>query len=419
MPEPLSAGWRRDDRRWACYGLAAVCVLAAALVGCGHENAPAAATPNQAELPLVRAAVLHIEPGPWPTIVRSQGSLVADEVTVVGAKVAGRVADVPVDLGDRVTAGSTLATLDQDEFRLEVALAEAQLLQARAALGLAPTDPVESLNPHHSPPVREAKAVVDEIKTRIERIRALRARNAVTQDELDQAISEEGIADARLAAAVNGVRERIALIGVRSAELSVAQQRLADTVARAPFDGLVQQRHVAPGTFVQVGQPVATLVRTTTLRFRGAIPERHSHRLQIGQHLTLRVASLPAPRLARITRISPTIEELTRALMFEAEVENADGALQTGQFAEAEVVIDPDAQTLVVPASAVIEFAGSEKVWKVVDGVAREQVIETARRTRESIEIAGGLAPGDVILADGDAGRVARIEPITNGTAAE
>jgi RND family efflux transporter MFP subunit len=335
---------------------------------------------------------------------------VADEVTVVGAKVAGRVAQVGVDLGDRVPASAPLAALDQDEFRLQVALAEAQLLQARAALGLRPTDPAESLDPHNAPPVREARAVVDEIKSRIERVRQLRVRNAVTKDELDAAIAEEGVADARYAAAVNGVREKIALIGVRGAELSVAQQRLTDTAILSPFEGVIQQRHVAPGSYVQVGDPIVTLVRTRTLRFRGTIPERHAHRLAIGQQVTLTIESVPEPQIAQITRISPTVDELTRALMFEAEVANEDGSLRTGLFAEAEVIVDPAAEALVVPASAVTEFAGAEKVWKVVDGVAKEQIVETARRTEEFIEISGGLAIGDVILADGAAGKVARVD---------
>jgi RND family efflux transporter MFP subunit len=343
-------------------------------------------------------------------VVHSQGTLVADEVAVVGAKVAGRVAQVGVDLGDQVAAGATLAALDQDEFRLQVALAEAQLLQARAALGLKPTDPAESLDPHNAPPVREASAVVDEIKSRIERIRQLRVRNAVTKDELDAAISEEGVADARYAAAVNGVREKIALIGVRGAELSVARQRLSDTAILSPFEGVIQQKHVAPGSYVQVGDPIVTLVRTSTLRFRGTIPERHAHRLAIGQQVTLTIESVEEPQIAEITRISPTVDELTRALMFEAEVANEDRSLRTGLFAEAEVIVDPAAEALVVPASALTEFAGAEKVWKVVDGIAQEQIVETGRRTDDFIEIADGLAIGDLVLADGSAGKVARVE---------
>jgi len=387
-----------------------------ALVGCGQHAPTDAKTKSDARsaLPLVKAVVLRVDQSPWPAIVKTQGSLIADEVTVVGAKVAGRVAEVRVDLGDTITANSPLATLDQEEFKLQIALAEAQLTQSRAALGLAPASPVESLKPENSPPVREAKAVWDEVITRIERLRPLAARNAVTKDELEQAVSDEGVASAKYSAAVNGVREKIALIGVRAAELSVAQQRLADTTILAPFDGLIQQRHIGPGTYLQVGDPVVTLVRTSTLRFRGTMPERHAHRLALGQQITLRFESDAPPQTAEITRISPGVDEMSRSLMFEAEVNNDAGKLRAGLFGEAEVVVDPAAQALVVPQSAIVEFAGVEKVWKLVDGVAQEQPVRTARRGEKTVQIVSGLAVGDTILVDASQGQVARIDPVAS-----
>ena len=383
--------------------------------GCGHsapQPAAKAADKAKAELPVVKAAVLTVEAQPWPTIVKTQGSLIADEVAVVGATVGGRVAQVGFDLGDTVAAGAELAVLDQEEFKLQIVLAEAQLTQARAALGLAPASPVESLKPENAPPVREAKVVWEEVIARIERLKPLAARNAVTKDELEQALADEGVASAKYSAAVNGVREKIALIGVRAAELSVAQQRLDDTTIRAPFEGLVQQRHVAPGTYLQVGDPVATLVRTSTLRFRGTIPERHAYRLASGQQVTLHIESVPEPLVASITRISPNVEEMNRSLTFEAQVPNADGRLRAGLFAEAEVVVDAEAMALIVPRSAIVEFAGAEKVWKLVDGVAQEQTVQTSRRADKVVEIVGGLAAGETILVQASEGRVARIEPV-------
>jgi RND family efflux transporter MFP subunit len=326
---------------------------------------------------------------------------------------------VNVDLGDEVKGGATLATLDQEIFKRQIVLAEARLLQARAALGLAPGDPVEKLAPEKAPPVREAKAVWEEAKARIERLRQIRVRNAVTQEELDQAIAAESVAEARFGSAINGVHEKMAQISVQAAELSLAHQQLADSVVIAPFDGLVQERSVARGTFVQVGEPIVTLVRTGTLRFRGMIPERHAHRLEMGEQLTLRIEGTKVAQPAVVTRISPGIDERSRALMFEAQVENSDGALRTGLFAEAEVVVDPAAKAVVIPRSAISEFAGAEKVWKITDGVAREQVVQTAHRGGDEIEIVRGLAEGDQILRDARQGRVARIEPTTVQVAAK
>jgi RND family efflux transporter MFP subunit len=389
--------------------------LAGLFAGCGG-GAHADTTPAEKtrEAPPLKAVVLTVEPAPWPAVVRTQGSLIADEVSIVGAKVGGRVNEVNFDLGDAVKAGTVLATLDQDDFVLQVSLAEAQLLQARAALGLRPSDPVESLNPENAPPVREARALWEEARAKISRVRQLQslARNTVTQDEYDQAVAAEGAAEARYAAAMNAVREKIALISVRASELNVSRQHLADTILQAPFDGLIQERHVAHGSFLQMGDPIATLVRTHVLRYRGAMPERYAHRLAMGQEVHLKMEGIPEKRVAKITRISPTVEETSRSLVFEAQVDNRDGSLRTGLFAEGEVIVDPAAQSLIVPRAAILEFAGAEKVWKLVDSMAKEQIVQTGRHTDDVIEILGGLKTGDVILADALQGRMARVEPI-------
>ena len=392
---------------------AIVCVLVG---GCGvaHEAEQAKGPPP--ELPVLTAEVMEVEEVTWPRVVRSQGNLVADEVVVVGARIAGRVEQVSIDLGDRVAAEAPVAVLDQEEFKLQVALAEAQLTQSRSALGMKPEDLVEQLDPLRAPPVREARAVLDESQTRTERLRPLRERNAVTQEVLEAAIAAEQVAEARFTSAYNSVLEKIAQIRVRSAELALAKQRLDDAVILAPFEGLVQQRHVAPGSYVQIGDPIVTVVRTSTLRFQGTLPERDALRIAIGQDVRLFIESVAKPRIAKITRISPVITQQSRSLMFEAAVANEDGALQTGLFAEAEVIVDAEATVIAVPPSAISEFAGAEKVWKVVDGVTQEQIVETARRGETAIEIVSGLAAGDVILHRAAEGKIARVEP-TNATA--
>ena len=388
------------------------CAALLIFAGCTHE--PEAAGPARqtaAELPVIEVELLAIAHQVLPTTVRAQGSLVADEVTVVGAKVAGRVAEVHADVGDSVADDAPLATLDKQQFELEVLLAKAQLTAARAALGLDPQDPLEQLSPQNSPPVREARAVWDESKTRVERIRRLLPRNAATQEDLDTALAAERVAEARHASALNGVMEKIALIRVRAAELALAEQRLADAVVIAPFEGDVQQRLVANGTFVQIGDPIVTLVRTGILRFRGTLPERHARELKLGQSVTLEVESIDQPLEAEVSRISPVVEERNRSLMFEVLLPNADRRLRTGLFAEAEVVIDPSAEAIVIPAEALTEFAGAEKVWKVVDGIAGEQTVQTGRRSEAGVEITSGLSPGDTILTKAAEGRVARVTP--------
>jgi RND family efflux transporter MFP subunit len=402
--------------------ISAFCLIAGVcgclLAGC-EGGAPAAGLPAQpvAEIPEIEAEVLSVESTAWPTVVRTHGSLAANEIAIVGAKVAGRIAEVHVDLGDIVAAGDPLATLDQDECRLQVAQAEAHLNEASAAVGLRPGTPIESLDRKNAPPIRQEKALWDEAIENQKRGRDLLSRKLISDSEIERLDAAERVSSARYASAINAVEEKIAMVTVRMAELGLARQRLSDSIIRSPFDGRVQLRHVAPGEYVPIGHAVATVVRDHPLRFRGTISERYARDLSVGRTVMLRVESLPEPRAVQITRISPVLDETSRSRLFESLVDNTDGRLQSGLFAEGDVVIGPDARALVVPSSAVTEFAGVEKVWKVVEGMSREQPVRTGQRRADQVEIVSGLTEGDVILRHAEPGRVARISPIVRVSA--
>lgn len=385
--------------------------------GCQRSVTPersAAVVPPGPQEP-IRAELLQVELRAWPAVVRSQGSLVADEVTTVGAKLAGRVAEVHVDLGDHIERDAQLVRLDRNDLVLQVQQVQAQLDQARAALGLEVGQNAESLDPFQAPPVREAKAIWSESKATASRLRQLRTQQSVTEAQLDQADSAERVAEARYASALNSVREKIALIQVKSVELALAKQESEDAISLAPYEGYVQSRFIAPGTYVQAGQPLITIVRTGTLRFRGTLPERYAQRVAVGQFVSINVESVPNPLQVQITRVSPALDETTRSLTFEADVDNRDGAFRPGLFAEAQLTLDADSKAIVVPASAVVEFAGAEKVWKVVDGRAVEQHVKIGRRNDAEYEIREGLRVGDKILIQADVGRLAIVNAVPHG----
>lgn len=394
---------------------AVVVGLLASMIGCGTSTESAKVDDQETSLPTLEATLITVSAQSWPTVIRSQGSLFADEVTAIGTRVAGRVAEVHVDLGDRVEAGDVLVTLEHEEFSSLVQQAQAQLEQTRAAVGLAPGDPVDRLDPENAPPVRQERALWNEAKSNLARGEQLRSQQAISSEEFERLAVAMDVAEARHAAALNGVHEKIALIGVREAELALARQRLRDAVIRAPFEGLIQSRQVAPGAYLSVGAEVVVLVRADPLRFRGTVPERYAGQLAVGQEVQLQIESMSEPRIVRIVRVSPSLDQRSRSLLFEAAVDNRDRALRTGLFAEAEVVIDPTAETLVVPHSAVVEFAGTEKVWKIDQGVAREQNVVLGQRRSGGVEVREGLIDGDVILLEAGDGRVAKVVALGSG----
>lgn len=414
---PMSIAFT-DHLRSRCVPRHLVSPLVACLTllfaGC-HNEEQARAPAGALELPTLEAEVLTIAPQHWPKMIRSQGSLTADEVAVLGARVDGRVETVHVDLGDSVKAKQPLVSLRKREFQYRVEQAEAALSKARSAVGLKPDEPVSTLNPENAPPVVEQRSIWEKAKQDLQRAKRLHEQNTITAAELLQYQTTEDVAEARYNSALNSVRENIAEIGVREAELSLAREALADTDVLAPFDGRVQLKSISPGAYVRVGDPLVTLVKTDVLRYRGMIPERYALQLEPGQEVQLQVESIPSPLNVKVTRISPALDLSSRSLTYEAEIDNSAGTLRTGLFAEARIVIDENATAIVIPHSALIEFAGAEKVWKIVDGESQEQEVLTGERRFEGIEILQGLKAGDQILAKAALGRPARIEalPVT------
>ena len=377
------------------------------LAGCGgHSSHDSQAEKSEKAPPApITVEVVSVTETPWPTTARVQGTLFADQTTVASTKVAGRVAEIYVDFGDMVKAGDPLMKLAQQDFELRVAQAEASLAQAAAAVGLTPEDSLEKVVRTNSPVVMQEKAVLDEAIATRTRYRQLVERNALSAADLEQAEAAVRVAEARYAAALNSVDEKLALISVRRAELNQIREQLIDTTLNAPMDGFIEVRHVSAGSYVQIGQPVVTIVATNPLRYRGNVPERFARQLKLGQKVLIEVDPLSDPREATISRISPSLDVASRSLSFEADVPNPDFTLRTGFFAEGEIVLDEAAKSLSVPATAMTEFAGVEKVWKVVDGNAVEQVVGTLRRNDGQVEIVSGLNVGDVILKEAEQGR--------------
>jgi RND family efflux transporter MFP subunit len=389
---------------------AAAAVLAAAatfLAGCNGAEAPDAAKAAE-PAPPSEVSVVEARLEIWPETVRVQGSLMGYERAVIGAKIAGRVDAVPVDLGSKVSRGESLLELDRRELELEVRQAEAQLRQVCAALGMSPEQSETELRRDQAAPVVLEKALVEEARTALARAQRVSGQS-ISAAEIERLQAQLKTAEARYQSALNGVGEQIALIGLRRADLAIARQRLEDATLIAPFDGVVEQRNVSPGEYLQVGQAVVTLVRNDKLRYTAGVPETKAAAVRPGQKVRIRIDGEPDYVEAAVSRVSPMVHQASRALWIEADVDNPNFRWQAGLFAEAEIVVDPTARTLTVPATAVTEFAGVQKVWTVRDGKALEQPIRTGRREDERVEIVEGLQPSELVVINAREGRAGSV----------
>jgi RND family efflux transporter MFP subunit len=386
---------------FASIWTAILVALAVVLTGCqggpavgAEEQKSKSAGPPPREVRVTPAAERTVA-----RTVSATGTLAADEQVVLGTKVAGRLAEITVDLGTRVKRAQVVGKLDQNDFKIRVDQAEASLQQARVRLGLAASGSDERIDPEKTAIVRQARAMLDEARLNRDRSIKLMEMELIARAQLDSVEANLQVAEGRYQDAIEEVRNRQAIIAQRRSELELARQQLADTVIYAPLDGAVSLKQASVGEYLTAGTPIATLVRTHPLRLRVPVPEREGSGVRAGHAVTLTVEGDPTVYRGRVVRLSPIVQEQNRTLMVEAEVPNERGFLRPGAFARVDILTEVSQPVITVPASAIIVFAGVEKVLVVRQGRTAEVKVTTGRRLGEDIEIIDGLKRGDAVVA--------------------
>jgi RND family efflux transporter MFP subunit len=346
---------------------------------------------------------VKVQPAREAALVRAvtvTGTLAAEDQVAMGFKVAGRIQSINVNLGSRVAPGQTIATLAPVDFQLRVQQAEAALQQARARLGLDPTGQGGHVDPEKTPVVRQARAVLDEAKLSYSRVKTFVDRGISSKAELDSAEAALKVADGRYQDALEEVLNRQALLTQRKTELDQARQEMVDSILLAPFPGIIRERAVSPGQYVNAGAPIATLVRMHPLRLQADVPEREASNVKVGQEVKVRVEGDATVYPGRVVRVSPAIDEQSRSLRIEAQVGNEAATIRPGSFATGDIIVAASAPAIVVPSTAIVSFAGVEKVLTVADGKVVEKRVELGRREGRDVEITKGLNAGEPVIVE-------------------
>lgn len=335
---------------------------------------------------------------PLPKNISAVGTLAAEDRAELSFKVPGRLQKLYVDIGSSVTAGTVLAQLEREEYAYRVEGARAALLQARARLGLPPDGAGDEVEAEATAVVRQNRARMEQAKAELARSRSLLDQGLLSRSSFDVAEANFKVADSQYNDSLEEVNNRRGILLQRRSDLAIAEQQLRDTSLVAPFSGGVQARRANLGEYVLAGAPVLALVKLSPIRLRLEIPEREARYVAKGLPVTVRREGDTAAFRGTVARISPALEESNRSLVVEAEIPNPLGALRPGAFVKAEIVSDAGGPALVVPASAVVVFAGIEKVVTVREKKALERPVVTGRRTAEVVEIVSGLADGDLVV---------------------
>jgi RND family efflux transporter MFP subunit len=397
-------------RSW--FGIVPILLVVAALQGCGDrgpgrpEGGQGGAATRPAEPPAAAVAVRvsKVEVGRAPRIVRAMGSFEADDAVTIGAKVAGRIAFVGPEVGDRVEKGTVLAKVEDVDYVLARDQRARALEEILTKLGLKSL-PQDEPDLARLPLVERARLEAVNAKSKYDRALPLHARTPPLisdQDLADLKVAWD-MAESQREAVLLAARTDLAQARTRKTELDAAEQRVKDTVQVAPDRSalwLVGQRNVSVGHYVMAGAPLYRLVDADPLRLRVRVPERRMAGVVPGKTALVRLSETSEPIASRVTRLRPEVDVRTRTHEVEISVANPDLALSVGAFAVAEILVGEDTDVPMVDAKAIVVFAGIKKVFVPERGRAGERLVVTGREIGSRVEITDGLKPGDAYVLD-------------------
>jgi len=364
---------------------------------------------------------------PITRFLKVTGTLAAEEEAEVAAEIQGRVIATPVERGTRVAQGADLIRVSPAEAQAQAAEAEANAAQLERRLGLGGTevrqgvsgDPEErrqgvpgdnaEFETDRVPEVANARAQLTLATGEFDRAKMLFDKQLLSKSDFDQKSAQAEVARRQFEIARNGAMQQYQGLLAARARVMLAKKALADTIVKAPFAGVVGQRLVSVGDYVQRGTKVASVLRTNPLRVQLTVPEQYSAGVAVGRSVSFEVDASPGQKFTgQVRYVSPALEANSRTLVVEAVVPNDSGALKPGAFATALIEQANRSPGVLTPAAAVRTVAGTSRVFVVAGDKAEERIVTIGQPLGDLVEITSGLKAGEKIatsnvtqLADG------------------
>jgi len=226
-----------------------------------------------------------------------------------------------------------------------------------------------------------AKVALENAKVRSDRADRLFKADSVSQQEYDDSHASLKTAEATLA---------------------LLDARLKETQILAPFDGLVSERLISPGAYVKAGDNLVRLVDLNPVKVSFGVPERYLTQLKLGQKVAARVASIRDRQfVGEVYFIDPQVDVMTRTIKVKAKIDNANGELRPGLFANIELTLDVHDNSLVIPEEAILAQVGATTVFVVSNQMAMIRSVKTGLRVPGKVEITEGLVQGEEVVTAG------------------
>jgi membrane fusion protein (multidrug efflux system) len=359
----------RSFRRKSLVILAAG-ILAASLSGCSKKGGADDEAAGTKDTSPTQITITKVTRADVSRMLQLSGSVAAvpNRDVKVSALVPGRVAELTVAEGDRVSAGQSIAKIDDHSFRDQIAQAEAGEATAQAN--------------------------VENAKLNLARNEDLVNRGIAARKDLEDARTESSVTAAALKQA--------------QATLSTARLQLSRTEIHSPIAGTVVKRFVSGGEQVDgtAAAPIVEVANLAEVELNANVPASDITRMKEGQSVRLTSASLPGKTFnGQIVGVSFAVDPTSNAGLVRIRIPNAGGELRLGMFLGAQVPVETHVKALTVPPGAIYRGEdGTARVFVVQGDTANVAPVTLGIETPDRAEVLSGVKEDDTIILTGGYG---------------
>lgn len=291
----------------------------------------------------VAVEIAPVEKGTVRDVGQFSGTLIPKSSFTVAPKISGRLKELLIDIGDRVSRGQLVAVLEDEEYQQELLQAEADLRVAGANL-------------------EEAKSSLEIAKKDLERARTLHKKGIQSDSQLDAAVSQHDAQEARQKVA-------LAQLANREAALETAKVRLSYSRIKASWEKGSEVRHVGErfvdeGAMLSPNTPILSIIELQPITAVIYVTDKDYFRLKTEQMAAVTSSAFPGDVFSgRVARIAPLLKEATREARVEIEIQNPRGLLKPGLFINTQVEFGKREEATVVPVKALVNRNGKQGIF--------------------------------------------------------
>jgi HlyD family secretion protein len=393
--------------------LATTCAFAIILTACGKSKPKAAEAEGEAPTPVTVETAVK---GAIDRVVTADAVLYPVNQAPVTSKIAAPITKVLVNRGDHVRAGQLLVVLESADLAAAADESQYQYQQTQAAYDLLTGATVVDDRNRAEADVQTAKEALDAAKKLYDNRAAAQREGAIAQKLVDDARLPMLQAQIQLEAAqkhldsLNQVSRKQSMRGAEAtmnaakAHYENASVQLAYAQIKSPISGVVADRMVYPGDTPVSGTPMLSIMDVSQVVARANVPVKDAMFIKVGR--PARIAGPDGDIPGTVTVVSPAVDPTTTTVQVWVKADNPGEKLKPGATARVAIIAETIQNTMVVPASALLNGdEGGQKVMVVdKDSVAHEHIVSVGVRQGDRVQIVSGLGEGDRVVTSGGLG---------------